>query len=249
MDSGNSIFKKMNEGFEMIKRNLRIYDESLNHRLKHETITLEDKRELIDKQIKKVQNSLSVINQNPGFYSFHKDIAKYYRDKKGLYFYLKRNWNNPILNIEKDCNSVIFNTFFNYEKLRYLEQLKNSFNPEKEKDKVLNLETEIVKDWILLNYLSAFGEIEKELFKRRFIDKDYKWKETRKKLIDFYIVIFEYGFFRPVIERRKKQKFHYRRFISERYGYGEFGLSESWKKYQPNLNEALIPFSWVKKPE
>jgi len=250
MKSDKFIQRLIDEGFEMLKNKLKIYDENLNHRLKFETITLEDKRELIDKQIKKVQNSLSMKNQNPGFYGFNKEIAKYYRDKNGLYQYLKQNSKDQTL--MRDCASIIFLAYWDYEKLRFLEKVYNSINAgetDSKLDAVLELETEILKDWILSDYLSEFGEIEKELFSRKFIDNNYKWKKTKRNLIEFLIVIQEYGFFKRVVQGNQKQGFHYRRFIAERYGYGKFGLSDSWKKHQPNLNEAKIPFFWINKPE
>lgn len=250
MKSDKSIIRLIYEGCEKIKNKLSDYEKDLNHRLRYETITIEDKRNLINQEIKKVQDSLERYNRNPSIHGFHKEISRYYKDINGLYQYLKNNRNDIIL--LKECDSKIFLTFYPYEKLQFLAQVKESIGYEEtgsQPDRKLNLETEQIIDWIYQNHLSEFSEIEKELFLRGFIDENYKWQKTKKELIDFITVIMEYRFFKQIVEGNSKQSFHYRRFISERYGYGPKGLSESCKKYKPDIKTALIPFFWINKPE
>ena len=104
----------------------------------------------------------------------------------------------------------------------------------------------------MFNSIEKFKEIEKELFNLGYLNNSYQWntKKTKKKLIDFVSVVDHYGYFRKLnISRAPVKDFHKRQFISERYGFGKTGLSETSKKYKPSLEEALIPFSWIEKFE
>jgi hypothetical protein len=110
-------------------------------------------------------------------------------------------------------------------------------------------ETVLIKEWILPDYLSMFTEIERTLFDRGFIDNCYKWEKYKTDLADFICVITSYKYFKPIVKGKKIQDFHKRQFISERYGKGKTGMTETYKKYKPNIELAVIPFSWIEKPK
>ena len=110
-------------------------------------------------------------------------------------------------------------------------------------------EISLLKEWILPDYLTKFTEIESTLFDRGFIDICYKWKKNKIDLADFICVITNYKYFKPIVKGKKIQDFHKRQFISERYGIGKTGLSETWKKNKHKIDLAVIPFSWIEKPK
>ncbi len=109
--------------------------------------------------------------------------------------------------------------------------------------------TDLLKDWIKSDYITNFSEIENELLKRGFIDASFKWIKSKRKLIEFLLVIEGYRFFKGTVLGEKKQSFHYRQFISERYGYGKTGLTETNKKYKTDVELAKATFFWIKKPD
>jgi hypothetical protein len=106
-----------------------------------------------------------------------------------------------------------------------------------------------LKEWILPDCLEKFTEIEKELFKRGFIDTFHKWHDckTKRNLVEFLCVIVNYKYFRPIVRDKKIKDFHKRQFISERYGFGKTGLTETWKKTKPKIESAIIPFFWIER--
>ena len=104
---------------------------------------------------------------------------------------------------------------------------------------------EILKDWIYPDSLKTFIDIENELLERGYLDDNYKWVKYKISLIDFLITIQHNKFFKNIVKGQKKQDFHYRQFISELYGYGKTGLTETSKKHKPKLEIASIPFLWV----
>lgn len=109
-----------------------------------------------------------------------------------------------------------------------------------------NLKNNLNK-WILPDYQTKFSAIEHELFDRKYIDNFHKWQKHKTELANFLCVILNYKYFRPFVKGKKIQDFHKRQFISERYGYGKTGLSETWKKTKPKFDLVKIPFPWVEK--
>jgi len=110
-------------------------------------------------------------------------------------------------------------------------------------------QTDNLKNWILTDYITKFTEIEKELFSRGYINDSYKWMKHKTELAEFICVLIDYKYFKPIVQGKKIQAFHKKQFISERYGFGKTGLSETWKKTKPKIEHAKIPFSWIEKPE
>ncbi|RKX47410.1 MAG: hypothetical protein DRP32_08830, partial [Thermotogae bacterium] len=104
---------------------------------------------------------------------------------------------------------------------------------------------EHIKDWILHDYISKFKETEIGLYNKGYIDNSYKWKKNKTDLIDFLFVISHHKYFKRIVKGKLIKEFHKRHFISERYGFGKTGLSETAKKHKPKLEIALIPFSWI----
>ncbi len=104
-----------------------------------------------------------------------------------------------------------------------------------------------LKDWILPSRIAKFTAIEQELFELSYIDNSYKWKKTKKGLIDFLCVIMHYEYFKLSIRGKKIQDFHKRQFISERYGFDKTGLTETAKKYKPTLSNAIAAFQGMSK--
>lgn len=109
--------------------------------------------------------------------------------------------------------------------------------------------TDKLNEWILSDYISKFTEIEIELFNRGFIDASYKWQKSKTDLVYYICVLKEYRYFRPRVNGKTIKDFHKKQFISERYGYDKTGLSEAWKKANRQIENAVIPFYWIKKPE
>lgn len=108
---------------------------------------------------------------------------------------------------------------------------------------------ENLKDWILSDFITKFKDIEKELFERGYLNKSYQWKKHKTELIEFLCVISEYKYFKHCAKGKPIKDFHKRQFISERYGYGKTGLTETSKKYKPTLKIASSQFYWIKKPD
>lgn len=106
-----------------------------------------------------------------------------------------------------------------------------------------------LKESIYSDHISKFTKIESELFERGFIDSSHKWQKHKTDLADFLCVLINYKYFKPIVKGKTIKDFHKRQFISERYGYGKTGLSETWKKAKPQIQSAVIPFSWIEKPE
>lgn len=105
-----------------------------------------------------------------------------------------------------------------------------------------------LKEWILPDYLNKFIEIEKELYKREYIDQNHKWTKNLTLLVDLVCVITDYKYFKQTVNGKRIQDFHKRQFISQRYGYEKTRLKETWKKRKPKIEFAKIPFSWIEKP-
>jgi len=97
-------------------------------------------------------------------------------------------------------------------------------------------------DWIYSDKLQKFHEIEKELNIQGFINADYCWDNGKQKLIDLLTVLIENEYFKKVVNGKKKQTFHYRQFISERYNLSKTGLTEISKKYKPSIEIAKASF-------
>lgn len=110
-------------------------------------------------------------------------------------------------------------------------------------------EIDNLNEWVLSDHISKFTKVEVELFNRGYIDKSYKWQKQKTTLCDFLCVIIDYRYFKSRLKGKPIEDFHKRQFISERYGYGKTGLSETWKKVKPQLKGAIIPFLWIEKPE
>ena len=135
-------------------------------------------------------------------------------------------------------------------KMEFLENKKMKLNPAKEPistNASFIPNDENLKDWIYANAISKFKETEEELYNREYLDTSYKWQKQKTKLIDFIHVIISYNYFKPIVKGKKTQDFHKRQFISQRYGFGKTGLTETAKKYKPELKIALIPFYWISK--
>lgn len=126
---------------------------------------------------------------------------------------------------------------------------KNKHTSNKPDEPVFIPNNEDLSDWILPDFIPKFLEIEKELFRRGYIKNSYQWQKHKTVLIKFLCVIINYKYFRQIVKGKKIQDFHKRQFISERYGFGKTGLTETSKKHKPTLEFALIPFSWIKKPD
>ena len=112
----------------------------------------------------------------------------------------------------------------------------------------LKPETINLKNWIEFKKIPMFIDIEQGLFDKGFIDENHKWLKKKRKLIEFLKVISEYQFFREKVLAHKKQPFHYRQFISERYGYGKTGLTATSKEYKPTFEISKSSFFWIEKP-
>jgi hypothetical protein len=131
----------------------------------------------------------------------------------------------------------------------YIEYLESRLNPkESQPEQIFTPKTDTLKDWLKPDYIKPFIEIEQGLFERGFIDANYKWLKSKKDLIDLLIVITDYRLFKERVLGKKMQSFHYRQFISKRYGFGKTGLTETGKKYKPTIEIARASFLWVKKP-
>jgi hypothetical protein len=104
---------------------------------------------------------------------------------------------------------------------------------------------ETLKNWIYHDSLKTFINIENELLERGYLNDNYKWVKYKTFLIDFLITIQHNKFFKNIVKGQKKQDFHYRQFISELYGYGKTGLTETSKKHKPKLEIASSLFLWV----
>jgi len=148
--------------------------------------------------------------------------------------------------IDLNYHSIIHNIYIEYknwllERKKVIENSGNliEFIPETNK----------LKEWIMQDYITKFTEIEIELFNRGFIDIDYKWKKYKTLLADFVCVISEYNFIKRIVKGKQNKPFHKRQFLSDRYGFGKTGLTETNKKYKPKFENSVILFSWITKPE
>jgi|GEM_PF-4206622 len=189
------------------------------------------KEEAFNSRIQK----LNYLNQNEVIISLKAEIIEIdYKEatnkRKGL----------EINKLDKELRE-----FLNTE-LKYREQQTQPLTPGKP---IFTPETDLLKEWILPDYLTKFTAIELELFSRGFIDNSYKWQKYKTDLADFLCVITSYKYFKHVVKGQKRQGFHYRQFISERYGFGMTGMTETWKKSKPKIDIAMIPFKWIEKPK
>lgn len=107
------------------------------------------------------------------------------------------------------------------------------------------------KDWIMPDFKIKFMVIEKELFDRGYIDSSYNWQKphTQRELIELLCVLRLYKYFKPIVKGKKCKEFHYRQFISKRYGFIKTGLTETAKKYKPTLKLSEATFHWINKPD
>lgn len=137
----------------------------------------------------------------------------------------------------------------------YLKFLNNSLTNDKQSDESLkpfNPEKKLLEEWISPMYFSKYIEIEKELFSKSYIDAEGKWIKSYgslKNLVEFAFLIIEFDFFRPIVKGNRKQKFHYKQFISERYLNNKKALSGIWKKYYKEFSIHNNSFDWIKRPD
>lgn len=162
-------------------------------------------------------------------------------------------WNDNDNQLKLDLETMHHIVWKVKENSVLLVKLKQSITPDKYDDNTDKLtftpETDLLKEWILSDYLSTFTAIEHELFKRGYIDNSYKWKETKIKLTDFLCVIISYKYFKIIVKSKKIHDFHKRQFISDRYGIGKTGITQTWKKAKPKIDIAKITYSWIEKPK
>jgi len=161
---------------------------------------------------------------------------------------------------QEDINELIFEfkqSFPKHDRLKalnyfddLLELLIEKYKAKK-KDSQADLKpinVELLEGWILPDFISKYIEIEKELYNLGYIDKAYKWKKKKTELANYVCVIINYKYFKPIVDGKKIKDFHKVHLISERFGYGKTGLSETWKKHNKNIDLAKIPFSWIEAP-
>jgi len=121
------------------------------------------------------------------------------------------------------------------------------YHPQEEENEVY--QSDQLRGWIDSDYISDYIEIEKELLSKGYINSDYKWQKHKIELAEFLCVIISFKYFSPIVEGKRIKDFHKRRFIEQRYGYKENGLSQTWKKVKNNIETAKITFSWITKPK
>jgi|GEM_PF-5161469 len=137
----------------------------------------------------------------------------------------------------------------NTKEKQLLELLTREIERNDLKEPQFKLETDKLKEWILPDYLNTFTTIEQELLNKGYINYSYEWVKKKSELAEFLCVIINFKYFKPVVKGKRIKDFHKRQFISERYGFGKTGLSETWKNTNPKFDIAIIPFSWIEKPK
>jgi hypothetical protein len=144
-------------------------------------------------------------------------------------------------------------------RIKYLEIIKieltkklntnqKSDNPKEFESSIINSHLEKIQRWCYSDCIESFVKIEKELLKREYLNEKYKWEKHKTELIEFLQIIYNFKFFKSVVDGKNKQFFHYRQFISELYGLGKTGLSETAKNHKPSIELAKATFFWLENP-
>ena len=105
-----------------------------------------------------------------------------------------------------------------------------------------------IENWILPDKLDDFKRIEELLLNKEYLDNQFKWKNKRR-LIEFIAIVHHYSFFKPKVDRKLMQYYHYRQFISQLYGFGKTGLTETSTKYKPSVELSQAEFKWIESPK
>lgn len=105
----------------------------------------------------------------------------------------------------------------------------------------------ILEQWVYSDHLNVLLDIESELLQRKFLNEEYNWLKSKIELLDLSVVIKEYNLLKPIVNGIKKKGFHYRQLFSTLYLKKQNGLTETYKKYKPDKEKALIPFYWLPK--
>lgn len=249
---------------DLVKSNAKIHCKLYYNEINQKAKLLRDKEKVL--YLKKCQQNIfanldsfylgseEMLRSFFGDYFSHEDYLKFYNSDLTNQEIFDKDFFKPYL--ENVKNQLIL------EKLNEaLDKIENS-DPVKDlnppiknseltgfKSNLQPIHNEQLKEWIYSDHLENYIEIEMELLSRGFLDADYQWKKYKTEMIDFLKVIEHYQFFRPVVLSVRKKDFHYRQFISELYGFGKTGLSETVKKHKPSLESAQIPFSWIGNPQ
>jgi len=111
---------------------------------------------------------------------------------------------------------------------------KNFYSPVVNKDKT------ILEQIIYSGNISKFHKLESHLKSIFFIDENHKWLKSKVLLCNFLSYLIKEKYFKQQQKYKLKKAFHYVQFLSQRYGLGKTGLSESWKKFNKDIDIELL---------